>query len=48
MISVSSPAWMTQARFYTSTFLRNVNAFDPLDGVEVREVRFMHERLQQE
>jgi predicted nucleic acid-binding Zn ribbon protein len=44
-IAVSSPVWMTQARFYTSTFLKNINSFDPRDGVEVREVRFTLERF---
>ncbi|MHB9027411.1 MAG: DciA family protein [Candidatus Latescibacterota bacterium] len=44
-VSVVSPAWMTQARFYTSTFLKNINSFDPRNGVEVREVRFTLERF---
>lgn len=44
-VSVSSSAWMTQARFYSSALLANVNAFDPRDGVEVREVRFVLTRV---
>jgi predicted nucleic acid-binding Zn ribbon protein len=43
-ISVSSPAWMAQARYYTSTFIGNINGFDPREGAEIREVRFVLER----
>lgn len=43
-VSVSSPVWITQARFYTSTFIKKINAFDAGDGVEVREIRFVLDR----
>ncbi len=47
-ISVSSPVWMTQARFYTPVILKKINDFDNRGGVEVREVQFVLERMQQE
>ena len=43
-IAVSSPVWITQARFYTSTFISTINSFDPRDSIEVREIRFVLER----
>ena len=43
-VAVSSPVWITQARFYTSTFIYTINSFDPRDGIEVREIRFVLER----
>lgn len=43
-VSVSSPAWITQARFYTSHFIQKINAFDSNDRVEVREIRFVLDR----
>jgi predicted nucleic acid-binding Zn ribbon protein len=43
-VSVSSPVWITQARFYSSSFISAINRFDPHDGVEVREIRFVLER----
>jgi predicted nucleic acid-binding Zn ribbon protein len=43
-IYISSPVWMTQARFYSSTFLKNINSFGLQDGMKVHEVRFTLER----
>jgi predicted nucleic acid-binding Zn ribbon protein len=47
-VLVSSPAWITQARFLTPQFLKNINAYDSGDGVEVREIRFVLDRSRQE
>ncbi|MFC1651303.1 DciA family protein [Candidatus Latescibacterota bacterium] len=43
-ISVSSPAWMTQARFYKSTFIKKINNFDNLNDYEINEVSFKLDR----
>jgi len=43
-ISVSSPAWMTQARFYKSSFIDNINKFDNNKSIEIREILFKLER----
>jgi predicted nucleic acid-binding Zn ribbon protein len=43
-VLVSSPAWITQARFLTPQFLKNINAYDSGDSVEVREIRFVLDR----
>ena len=40
-IEVTSPAWLTQARFISSAFLSAVNSFDPDDRCTVREIRFV-------
>ena len=47
-VMVSSPAWITQARFLTSQFIHNINDYDFGDVVEVREIRFMLDRSRQE
>ncbi len=43
-VLASSPAWITQARFLTPQFIKKINAYDPGDSVEVREVRFVLDR----
>jgi predicted nucleic acid-binding Zn ribbon protein len=40
-VEVSSPAWVSQARFLTPSFLSAVNSFDPDAGPSVREIRFV-------
>ena len=47
-VLVSSPAWITQARFFTPQFLKKINAYDSGDGFEVREIRFVIDRSRQE
>lgn len=43
-VFVSSPAWITQARFLTPQFLKNINTYDSVDGSEVRDIRFVLDR----
>jgi predicted nucleic acid-binding Zn ribbon protein len=43
-VAVTSPAWIVQARFYSSAFVSAVNGFDPHNGKEIREIRFTLER----
>lgn len=40
-VAVSSPAWLTQARFISSSFLSAVNSFEPLEGFEIGGIRFI-------
>ncbi len=40
-VAVSSPAWLTQARFISPSFLSAVNSFEPLEGFEISGIRFM-------
>jgi predicted nucleic acid-binding Zn ribbon protein len=47
-VAVSSPAWNTQARYLKSSFLRNIERFEPEDGTEVRDIRFVLESNKQE
>ena len=44
IVTVSSPAWNTQARYYKSSFLQKVNEYDPESGIDVRDIRFTLER----
>lgn len=44
-VAVSSPAWLTQARFISPSFLSAVNSFEPLEGFEIRGIRFMLDGL---
>lgn len=39
-ITVSSPVWLTQARFYKSSFIEKINSFDSLKHYEVRDISF--------
>ena len=43
-VFVSSAAWITQARFLTPQFKKNINSHDSGDGVEIREIRFVLDR----
>ena len=43
-VEVTSPVWLTQARFISSTFLSAVNSFDPEDRCTVREIHFVLSR----
>ena len=43
-VSVSSPAWITQARFYVSSFIEKINGYDPGDGIVLKDIRFIIER----
>ena len=43
-IVVSSPAWITQAQFYKSSFMNNIREFEPQDDVEISDIRFRLER----
>ena len=45
VIGVSSPAWMTQARFYSSSFVAKINDFEPEDGFRIESVRFVLDRI---
>ena len=40
-IAVSSPVWLTQSRFYTSSFLQKVNSFKTVVNVTVNDVVFV-------
>jgi predicted nucleic acid-binding Zn ribbon protein len=40
-VGVSSTVWITQARFYSSTFIKKINSFESEDGVDVREIHFI-------
>ncbi len=44
-IEVSSPVWMTQARFYKSKIIEKINSFGNLNGYEIGEVVFKLERF---
>ena len=39
-IAVSSPVWMTQTRFYTSTFIEKISNFDNFNGYKINEISF--------
>ncbi|MFC1489788.1 DUF721 domain-containing protein [Candidatus Latescibacterota bacterium] len=43
-IAVSSPVWMTQARFYKSTIKEKINNFDNLNDYAINEVIFKLDR----
>ncbi|MFC1551815.1 DUF721 domain-containing protein [Candidatus Latescibacterota bacterium] len=43
-IAVSSPVWMTQARFYKSTIIEKINNFDNLNDYKIEEVIFKLDR----
>ena len=42
-ISVSSPIWITQTRFYKSTFIKKINDFNSM-GYEINEIYFKLDR----
>jgi len=43
-LAVSSPVWMTQARFYKATFLKKINQFNTMNESDIRDIRFTLER----
>ena len=43
-IAVSSPVWMTQARFYKSTIIEKINNFGNLSNYKISEVMFKLDR----
>lgn len=45
VIAVSSPAWITQARFYAASFIVKINGFEPEDGYPIEQVRFVLDRF---
>jgi len=40
-VSVSSPAWITQARFYKSSFIEKINSFDGQTGTHIKDIKFI-------
>ena len=42
-VTVSSPVWNTQARFYKSSFLNNIKDFETQNNVEINDIRFILE-----
>lgn len=47
-VAVSSPAWNTQARYLKSSFLKNIERFEPDNGTEILDIRFVLESNKQE
>jgi len=45
-VTVSSAVWITQARFYSSEFIKKINGFESEDGVEVKDIHFLLARSQ--
>lgn len=43
-LTVSSPAWMTQTRFYKSSFIEKINNFNDRYSIKIHEINFMLER----
>ena len=39
-IAVFSPVWVTQTRFYKSTFIKKLNNFDNLNDCKIHEIHF--------
>ena len=44
VVSVSSPSWNAQARFFKSSFLKKIRQFEPERKSEIRDIRFVLER----
>ena len=44
VVSVSSPSWNAQARFFKTAFLKKIRQFEPERESEVRDIRFVLER----
>ena len=42
-VSVSSPAWQTQAQFDKPSFLKKIKDFEPQNDVEIHDIRFILE-----
>ncbi len=47
-VAVSTPVWVTQARFYSANFIKKINSFDPEDGVIISDIHFTLDRFQKE
>ena len=43
-ITVSPQVWITQARFYKSTFIEKINKFDKLNDYKICEIHFKLDR----
>ena len=43
-ISVSSPVWMTQTRFYKSSFIDKINQYKIQHSIKIHEILFKLER----
>ena len=43
-VAVSYPVWITQTRFYKSTFIKKINDFDNLNDYKIHEIRFKLDR----
>ena len=43
-LAVSSPVWMTQARFYKTTFINKINNLRNLNDGDITDIRFTLER----
>ena len=40
-IAASSPAWLTQARFYKLSFIKKINGFMSREDMVIRDIRFV-------
>jgi len=47
-IAVSSPVWMTQTRFYKSSFIDRINSYVSEKGIHIRDIHFKLESFKQE
>ena len=45
-IAVSSPVWLTQARYYKSSFIEKINEFELLNDVKVSNIVFTLDKFQ--
>lgn len=45
-IAVSSPAWLTQARFYKTSFIEKINAFKTQNTMMVSDIVFTLDKSQ--
>ncbi|MCD6307901.1 MAG: DUF721 domain-containing protein [Candidatus Latescibacteria bacterium] len=43
-VAVSSPIWITQARFHKQHFLKNIRESEPDAGNDIRDIRFFLDR----
>ncbi len=43
-VTVSSPAWITQARFHKNHFLKNIRDFEPETSPDIHDIRFVLDR----
>lgn len=40
-VSVSSPVWITQARFLKNSFLEKINGFETKNGFIIKDIKFV-------